>query len=38
MSKEEMLLEQIKNYFEAKKSLFSVDIILDNGRLMEGKK
>lgn len=35
MSREEMLLESIRNYFHLKKGLFSLDIVLSDGRKIE---
>ena len=35
MSREEMLLECIRNYFHLKKSLFSLDIVLADGKKIE---
>lgn len=37
MSREEMLLESIRNYFHLKKENLSFDVILKNGRLIEKK-
>ena len=35
MSREEMMLERIRNYFHVKKGLFSLDIVLADGRKIE---
>lgn len=35
MSREEMMLESIRNYFHVKKGLFSLDIVLAEGRKIE---
>ena len=35
MTKEEMLLESIRNYFHVRKGLFSLDIVLADGRKIE---
>lgn len=35
MSREEMMLESIRNYFHVKKGLFSLDIVLADGRKLE---
>lgn len=35
MSREEMMLESIRNYFHVKKGLFSLDIVLVDGRKIE---
>lgn len=35
MSREEMMLESIRNYFHVKKGLFSLDIVLADGRKIE---
>ena len=37
MSKEEMLLESIRNYFHVRKGLFSLDIIFENKEIIESK-
>ena len=35
MSREEMMLESIRNYVHVKKGLFSLDIVLADGRKIE---
>ena len=35
MSREQMMLESIRNYFHVKKGLFSLDIVLADGRKIE---
>ena len=35
MSREEMMQESIRNYFHVKKGLFSLDIVLADGRKIE---
>ena len=35
MSREKMMLESIRNYFHVKKGLFSLDIVLADGRKIE---
>lgn len=35
MSREEMMLESIRNYFHVKQGLFSLDIVLADGRKIE---